>query len=70
MTIFILTIIGVILYAFTEWAKHEMEQERKARVEYVKQKQNAKVDFCAECYFQKTVEYSEEENLWICDSCR
>ncbi|MCM3598683.1 hypothetical protein M4D55_24955 [Metabacillus idriensis] len=70
MTIFILTIIGVILYAFTEWANHEMEQERKARVEYVKQKQNSKIDFCAECYYKKTVTYSTGEKLWLCEGCK
>lgn len=70
MSTFILILIGITLYAFNEWAKHEMEQERKARVEYVKQKQNAKVDFCAECYFHTNVEYIEEEKLWICDCCR
>lgn len=70
MSTAILIGFGVILFAFTEWIRHEMDQEKKARMEYVKQKQNTKTGFCSECYFHTTVEYIEEENLWVCKGCK
>jgi predicted negative regulator of RcsB-dependent stress response len=70
MTIVLLIVMGIVLFGFSEWAKHELEKERKARVSYVSAKQNSKVDFCSECYYKKTVTYSTVEKLWLCEGCK
>ncbi|QNG60368.1 hypothetical protein H4O14_02240 [Bacillus sp. PAMC26568] len=69
MTIIIVILIAIVLFAFNEWAKYEIEKERLARVAYVNQKQNSKVGLCSECYYHRKLNYSKVENLWLCDKC-
>ncbi|MDX8288856.1 hypothetical protein SLL00_03585 [Metabacillus indicus] len=70
MTQIVIVVITLVVYCFYEWSKYEREQERKARIEYVSQKQNSKIGFCAECYYHKSVSYSKEENFWLCNNCK
>lgn len=69
MSIVVLIILAIILYSFSEWAKHEIEKERLARVAYVEKKQYSKVGLCNECYYHRKLNYSKVENLWLCDKC-